>query len=86
MKLFNKLSKYICLVSVFSRKLLVSSGLQGCHDDLKSTYFVLSNKCLIHFQWLHWPAIKCSSIVVFYTRFEKTSQTFLGSEYVRFSQ
>lgn len=71
MKLFNKLSTYICLVSVFSRKLLVSSGLQGCHDDLRSIHlgrFLLCDDHLVYFQWFHWRPI---SIVVFYTQFEK---------------
>lgn len=71
MKLFNKLSTYICLVSVFSRKLLVSSGLQGCHDDLRSIHlrrFLLCDDHLVYFQWFHWRPI---SIVVFYTQLEK---------------
>lgn len=71
MKLFNKLSTYICLVSVFSRKLLVSSGLQGCHDDLRLIHlrrFLLCDDHLVYFQWFHWRPI---SIVVFYTQFEK---------------
>lgn len=67
----NKLSTYICLVSVFSRKLLVSSGLQGCHDDLRSIHlrrFLLCDDHLVYFQWFHWRPI---SIVVFYTQLEK---------------